>query len=204
MTNETQTTVRALLEGARLYSAHIDSDGGLAIPHTGNGYLCGPLEISNLEAVEKALEGAPADLYSYGWGGDIVIDADAEVPEEYAAAVVEILDSLESHPALAEDRMSELEHESTVEAWDEYGRSDLRTTLEVRARCGEGATEDVSDDALDALWYQWAEHHPEGGSVHEGYHGVHFYVNQAAPAIAVQLYVLGHLSTFPAWTQRAW
>lgn len=198
MTTTTTTTVRALLEGARLYSASIDSEGRLAIPHTGNGYGCGPLEISNLEAAEEALEGAPAGLYSYGWGGDIVIDADAEVPEQYAAAVVEILEALESYPALSEDRMAELEYESTAEGWDDYGRSDLRRALGgLEADEDSGALEDVPDDVLDALWRQWAEYHPEGGSVHEGYHGAYFYVDEAAPDLALQLYVLGHWSVCP-------
>lgn len=198
MTTTTTTTVRALLEGARLYNAEIDSEGRLAVPHTGNGYGCGPLERSNLEAIEADLEGAPADLYSYGWSGEIVIDADTEVPQEYAAAVVEILESLEGYPALDEGRMGEMEWDDVTTGWEEYGRRDLRSELErLEADEDSGALEDVSDDLLDRLWWQWCEAHCEGGYVHEGYHGAHFYTVDAARDLAPQLYVLGVWSVCP-------
>jgi len=198
MTTETTTTVRAMLEGVTLYSATIDSEGRLPIPHTGNGYGCGPLERSNLEAVEDDLDGAPAELYSYGWGGDIVVDADAEVPEEYARAVVEILEALESYLCLDEGRMSELEMEDVETGWEDYGRYDLRAEVErIVADADSGATEDVPESVLDSTWWDWCRDHGEGGYVHEGYHGAHFYTVDAAPAVALQLYVLGYLSEIP-------
>ena len=125
MSTET-TTLRQLLEGD--HTAHFESFtihygshvGDYAIvPYTGIGYGAGPLEQSNRESVESAM-----NLYEASPGfyveksGEGLFALDLEQPYEVAAAAADIIRALNDYPALNDERLCELEHEATQEADD--------------------------------------------------------------------------------------
>tara|TARA_R100001443_G_scaffold25794_1_gene38861 strand:- start:387 stop:1016 length:630 start_codon:yes stop_codon:yes gene_type:complete len=192
------TTLRHALEGDRTvhfeeFTIHYGSNVGdyAIVPHTAIGYGAGPLEQSNRESVESAM-----DLYEASPGfyveksGEGLFALDLEQPYEVVAAAVDIIRALNDYPALNEERLCELEYEATQEAWNDYGRDDLvRAMTSLQVEEDELDLSEIEDHVIDAAYDKWCATHCDGGSVVESGGSVYFYdLEEAAEHVLSSLY----------------
>ena len=92
-------------------------------------------ELAAVDDLEECHEVCSFGHWACGWFEIILIRPHTRAHE----VALSLADRLDTYPLLDEDKVSELEHEETCQAWDEYG---LRETLTEAGLC---------DDAIDAV-----------------------------------------------------
>ena len=198
MTNtETMTTLRAALDGDQTvpfetWKGWIRTDGCTVlrqeyqdveyalIPHTGYGYGESALERSNRETVEDDMSthDAPDGFYEQR-DGSAMFRLDMPANEGVVGAAVDILRALADYIVLDDGLMSSMEWDDACEAWESYGRADIRRLVDKGLSLYED-TESVSDDSFDSLWRLFCENHCEGGVRNECDGSVYFFDDEAA------------------------
>ena len=101
---------------------------------TGSDYSGGTVTLANQRELKRLLtecEGiaGPECVWCTAYGGHgtyAVFVVYAALPEE----IREVLDALDDYPSVDDDALSELECELGSEAWESWGRTDLRRALE--------------------------------------------------------------------------
>lgn len=153
-------TVREVIDGMTFYAYDLHIIEGnpyfpegddrtkdiVLIPFTDGNALTGAEAV--YEANHRVLEEAWGELEAFtthcgGYSMLIALFLDEEAPEDLEST----LESLEDYPILCESTFSEVEQEWINEAWEDYGRSDVRDLLDADL---EEITADADiDDAYD-------------------------------------------------------
>ena len=80
-------------------------------------------------------------------------DPQTEEEEE----IKECIDGLSDYPLIDEEYHSNLEFEMEGEAWNDYGRHDLRRALKEADIYTDEELDNISDEILDRMWYAICE-----------------------------------------------
>jgi hypothetical protein len=116
-------------------------------PATGSDYSGGTVTLANQRELKRLLTecedfAEPQCVWCTAYGGHgtyALFVVHAALPEE----IREVLDGLDDYPSVNDEALSELESELGAEAWEAWGRSDLRRALEQQLGADlEGLTHD--------------------------------------------------------------
>lgn len=125
------------------------------IPLTDGGAVTGAEAV--YEANHRALEDSWGHLDAFtthngGYSLLIALFLDEEAPED----LEEVINSLDDYPVICEQTLSEIELEWMDEAWNDYGRNDVRRLLT-------SDLEEITSDAdIDDAYYFWCRNSDYG------------------------------------------